>query len=326
MKAHKDDTWDFTTKLDTFDLVSFVDKGNEKEVWGSSTQEANMHYPSSHGKCYKNNSMISLWILDEHHESPKNDESQRGITRGNLVFETVTSAESLIMPSPPANLGSTDAGGVDSVVQTILRTTEIATNELLVTGPTTGTFSPIHGGKRKWVGDSEDGSIDKPSTNNSHLRTWSQFPKQLDNLSELPSYFFKVEEDGKGDSLSKDKKFNLSAMNKQEKGASSTKNDRFELLSSPVEDKEDDEGDSATRNAHLDGPSHGKGNEDDGVIFFNPGVNQLAAGGDLCFTRFSSVKNVSLNQQGVICRAIIPYCTCSAPFISFVSGHGFYGF
>ena len=114
---------------------------------------------------------------------------------------------------------------------------------------------------------------------------------QLDNLSEFPSYFLKVEGDGKGASLSNDKKFNLSAVNKQEegafsgqyetfkltsslleekkdvKGASSTKNDRVELPLSPVEDKEDDEGDSATRNVHLDGSSHGKGNEDDGVFF-----------------------------------------------------------
>ncbi|KAI3772255.1 hypothetical protein L6452_03437 [Arctium lappa] len=76
LSYQKDDTGDFTTKLDTFDLVSSVDKGNEKEKGGSSSQDVNMHYPSSHGKGNEDNSMISLRNLDEHHESPKNDESQ----------------------------------------------------------------------------------------------------------------------------------------------------------------------------------------------------------------------------------------------------------
>ena len=50
----------------------------------------------------------------------------------NLVVlqEIVMSAERLIMSSPPENLGSTDAEGLNSVVQTILRTTEIAAIEV----------------------------------------------------------------------------------------------------------------------------------------------------------------------------------------------------
>ncbi|KAI3663983.1 hypothetical protein L6452_45216 [Arctium lappa] len=102
----------------------------------------------------------------------------------------------------------------------------------------------------------------------------------LEKLHKISSVKF-FEEDGKGDSHSKDKKFNLSAKNKQEEGAFSGQYETFKLTSSLLEETkdekgasstkndrfEDDEGDSATRNAHLDGPSHGKGNEDDGVIF-----------------------------------------------------------
>ncbi|XP_024966420.1 uncharacterized protein LOC112506533 isoform X2 [Cynara cardunculus var. scolymus] len=111
-------------KDDIFELSSLV-KGKKNEEGNSSNQDANMYDCSSH----EDDGAVSAINLDELHEAPNNDETQGGITGGNSVSETVTSVESCTMSLPPANLGSTDAEVLDSVVQTILRTTEIATIE-----------------------------------------------------------------------------------------------------------------------------------------------------------------------------------------------------
>ncbi|KAI3772254.1 hypothetical protein L6452_03436 [Arctium lappa] len=147
-----------------------------------------------------------------------------------------------------------------------------------------------NGRKRKRSRDYEDGSIDIPGTNISHLETSSrsrdsdhlfEFPSSLIKIAEdwmrdfgedddfnLPPYLFEEKNDEEGNFCSKGITFKLSSslVEERQEDTSFIKDDTFEL-SSLVKGKINEEGDSSSRDAYTyDSSSHDKGNEDDGAL------------------------------------------------------------